>query len=302
MITIKKTRFLKVFGLIFEVYRNSSGIFAEHKVATVGPQHIFWPNTVKKGSVEHIYWLTLVAFTDRRTNSTFLYRNFAKMFEENPELFQRGFQPTIPRMTELFRAYRIAVPVSEIALFIERKCHLDELFEGNPLKIYEGFKDVDSLIKNLKRVAKKNGIKNIFPGAKEKIFCLLAMFLRELVYLQFDDMVPIDVWVQSISASTSVLKGEGYIKFQALGNRLRPLMRKVFHEYQDTDGAANATWILGKFGCTNCSRVDMSNLCPVYHMCKGSFERMRHSVSEKHYGAIQLPPKYRGKFKRPKVV
>jgi hypothetical protein len=299
MIKISKTRFLKVFGLIFEEYRNSSGIFAEHKVGTVGPQHIFWPNTVTKGSAEHIYWLTLVAFTDRRTNSTFLYKNFAKMFEENPELFQRGFQPTIPRMTELFRRYQIAVPVSEIALFIERKRHLDELFEGNPLKIYEGFNDVDSLIKNLKKVAKENGIKNIFPGAKEKIFCLLAMFLKEFVDLRFSDMIPIDVWVQSISASTGVMKGNGYIKFQALGKLLRPIMRKVFHDYQVIDGAANATWIIGKFGCTQCSRADMSNLCPVYQMCKGPFERMRHSVSGKHLGAIQLPPKYRGKFKKP---
>ena len=297
MITINKMMFLRIFGLIFEAHRNNAGIFKERSAKTVGPQNIFRPKNVAEGSKDHLYWLALVAFSDRRTNSTVLYRNFAAMFTRNPSLFRRGKYPSLQRMTKLFRSFRIALPQKEILFFIERKRHLDEIFEGDPLKIYEGSVDVISLMKNLKSVAKKNGIKNIFPGAKQKIFCLLAMFLREFVDLKFADVVPIDVWVQAISASTEVLVGEGYITSSPLERLLRLPMTELFEAYRNVDGAANATWILGKFGCTHCSRMNMSNLCPVYDICKGPFERMRHRTSNKHFGAIELPPKYKPKHK-----
>jgi hypothetical protein len=108
--------------------------------------------------------------------------------------------------------------------------------------------------------------------------------------------VPIDVWVQAISASTGILMNEGFIKSSPLERLLRLPMTEIFEKYRNIDGAANATWILGKFGCTHCGRIDMSNLCPVYHLCGGPFERMRHSLSNKHFGAIQLPPKYKPKY------
>jgi len=300
MIEVKKTVFLRVFHLIFEAYLNSAGIFAQHTAKSVGPQNIFRPRVVAPGSKDHIYWLALVAFSDRRTNSTVLYRNFAKMFNRNPTLFRRGVYPSLRRMTQLFRAYRIALPIKEISFFIERKRHLDEIFEGDPLKIYEDTVDVVSLMKKLKNVAKKNGIKNLFPGSKEKIFCLLAMFLREFVDLRFADVVPIDVWVQAISASTEVLTGEGFITSSPLERILRPSMTEIFEAYRSVEGAANATWILGKFGCTHCGRIDMSGSCPVYNLCKGPFERMRHPASGKHFGAIQLPPKYKPKYSNQK--
>jgi hypothetical protein len=295
MTNINKALFLQVFKLIFEAHKQGSNIFSEHTARTVGPQNIFRPANVGEGSVDHLYWLALVAFSDRRTNSTELYKNFAKMFKRNPTLFRRGCYPSVRRMTKLFRSYKIALPVMEIKFFIERKRHLDEYFDGNPLKIYEGCEDVSSLMEKLNQIAKENNIKNLFPGAKEKIFCLLAMFLREHADLKFADVVPVDVWVQSISASTGVIEGQGQIKFDALGHQLRPLIREAFSDYQNVDGSANATWILGKFGCTNCSRLDMTNKCPIYNLCKGPFERMRHPVSGKHLVAIQLPPKHKPK-------
>lgn len=296
MIKVNKTLFLKVFGLIFEAHLNNGGIFSERSAQTVGPQNIFRPSTVVEGSGDHLYWLTLVAFSDRRTNSTQLYKNFARMFARNPTLFRRGQYPSLQRMTKLFRTYKIALPVKEIAFFVERKRHLDEYFEGDPLKIYEGVEDVASLMRKIKNVAKINRVKNLFPGAKEKIFCLLAMFIREFVDLRFADVVPVDVWVQSICASTGILEGEGHVKFEALGHHLRPLMTEVFLSHRGVQGAANATWILGKFGCTYCSRIDMSTRCPVYHFCQSPFERMRHPVSGKHLGAIGLPLKHRPKY------
>lgn len=297
MIEVDKKRFLRVFGLIFEAHKNATGIFAKHSAETSGPQNVFWPQTAAKGSRNHLYWLALVAFSDRRTNSTFLYKNFAKMFEENGFLFERGFKPSIAQMTDLFRFYKIALPVKEIALFIERKSHLDDVFGGDPLNIYAGVEDVNGLMKKLKAIAKEKGIKNLIPGAAEKIFCLLAMFLREFVQMDFADIVPVDVWVQSIATSTGVLKGNGHIKFETLGHRLRPLMTKAFLRYRKVSGATNATWILGKYGCTHCAGTSMCNLCPVYRLCKGPFERMKHPDTKKHSGAIQVPPHYKPKHK-----
>lgn len=122
------------------------------------------------------------------------------------------------------------------------------------------------------------------------------MFLSEFVNLQFTDIVPIDSWVQSICATTEVLHGHGHIKFQTLGRRILPLMNKAFAPYRDIDGAVNATWILGKYGCTNCNKSNMESLCPVSPLCKGPFKSMRHPVSGKHLGAIQIPPKYIKKY------
>jgi len=289
MITINKTLFHEVFGLIFDGYAARTGIFSEHHATTVGPQHVYRPRRVQQGSVDHVYWLALVAMSDRRTNSTMLYKNFAKMFDRNPSLFVRGKFPTLKRMTTLFRQYQIAVPVGDIAFFIERKRHLDTYFGGDPFALFASAKNIDELMIHFKKLAKQYRIKTLFPGAKEKIFCLLAMFLREFEDLGFADVIPIDVWVQSIAASTGVLEGEGYIKFQKLEQSLRPAMQEVFKKHLNTDGAANATWVLGKFGCTHCHRRDMETLCPVYHLCQGPFTRTRHKVSGKHLGVIELP-------------
>lgn len=295
MIAIQSDIFLEIFELIFKAYANQTGIFEKQRAGSGAPQRVFCPKNVTKGSPDHLYWLALVAFTDKRTDSSSLYERFAFMFQRNSSLFRRGHIPSRRRMTELFRRYRIAVPVKEIGFFLERKRHLDLFFEGNPLKIYEGVSDIPSLMTKLKKVAKQNGVRKLFPGAKEKIFSLLAMFLWENIGLEFADIVPVDVWVQSIAASTTVLTGNGRINFNALERLLRPLVTKAFAEYRGVEGATNATWILGKYGCRNCRRVDMSNLCPVFRQCQGPFERTTHSVSGKHLGVITLPLNLHGK-------
>ena len=119
MISVNNALFFEIFGKIFDAFRQNFGIFARHTAIESGPQYKFKPKKVEVASRDHIYWLTLVALTDRRTNSTFLYKNFAKMFDRNPTLMGRGVYPSLRRMTKLFRAYRIAVPVSEIRFFIE---------------------------------------------------------------------------------------------------------------------------------------------------------------------------------------
>jgi len=292
MIQIDKKRLKEIFRLIFNAYANKTGIFATLRAENLGPQNVFRPQGVTIGDKDHLYWLTLVALSDKRTNSPILYRNFARMFHRNKSLFKRGVYPSLARMTNLFRAYKIALPVMEIAFFLQRKRHLDELFGGDPLKIYEGVSDIDELMKKLMAIAKKRGIRNLFPGAKRKIFSLLAMFLSEFTELEFADIVPIDVWVQSICTSSGVLIGSGQIDINVLEKMLRPLMTELFQEFRSIKGAPNATWIQGKMLCTNCARLDMSIACPIYHLCKGPFSRMRHPVSDKHYGRIQMPPQF----------
>ena len=289
MIGIDKTLFRRIFRRIFKAYVDHSGVFKELRAENFGPQNLYMPKGVETGNRDHLYWLTLVALSDKRTNSAMLYYCFAKMFSRNKNLFKRGEYPTLSRMTELFRAYKIALPVMEIAFFIERKRHLDELFGGDPLNIFVGTHDIDELMVKFDAIARQNGIANLFPGAKKKIFSLLAMFLSEFTELQFADVVPIDVWVQSIANSTSVLTGEGQIDINTLEQMLRPLMTSVFSEFKHLKGTSNATWIHGRALCTNCGRVNTSSLCSVYEECKGPFKRMRHPVSGKLYGRIQVP-------------
>lgn len=298
MIKISKTRFLKVFGLIFEAYVNSQGLFAEHTADTSGPQRTFRPSKLQKGSKEHLYWLALVALSDRRTNSIHLYKNFATMYDEDQTLFVQGAQPSLEKATELFRAYQIALPVKETRLFLERKRHLDVFFDGDPLKVYVGVDNVSDLMQKLSDIGKAQGIKVMFPGAAEKIFSLLAMFINELVQIEFKDLVPIDVWVQSISASTGVLNGKGKIGTRVLNRQLRPLIAKSFSSHMENEGVSNATWILGKFGCAHCGHQDMSKLCPVYHFCKGPFERAYHHETRRPIDVIQLPLKLKGKCEK----
>lgn len=297
MIKIRKKRLLEIFRLIFEAYQNRTGIFATHHAKSAGPQIKYRPANVQEGDANHLYWLALVAFSDRRTNSEWLYKNFARMFGDHPELFIRREYPTVERMGQLFRQYTIALPQGEIDFFLTRKRHLDECFDGNPLAIYENVRNVDELLKKLRSTARTHGIKNIFPGAKEKIFCLLAMFLREFVALDFDDVIPVDVWVQAIAVSTENLRGKGQIKFSTLERMLRPLVTQAFKPFLRVEGAANATWILGKHGCTLCAGRDMCRTCPIYQHCRGPFTRKRHPLSNKHLGVIFLPPDFKPKFK-----
>ncbi len=292
MIEIDKDRFKKIFRKVFNAYAKRQGVFAEFEADNAGPQKLSLPSAVTRGDKNHLYWLALVAFTDKRTNSATLYPCFAGMFDRNPKLFQRGYYPSVSKMTKLFRQYTIAVPVKEIAFFLERKKHIDLYFDGDPVKIFEGVTNVDELMKKLEGIKKTYRLENILPGAKEKMLCLWAMFVKELVPLEFADVIPIDVWVQSICSSVGVLRGSGNIKFSALERLLRPLMQELIYEFRYVEGVTNATWILGKKLCTHCSRKDMRILCPIYDLCEGPFKRMRHPVSNKHYGAIEVPSQF----------
>lgn len=299
LITIDENRFEEIFTLVFNAYANKTGIFAKHQAETLGPQFLYRPTRVEVGSKQHLYWLALVAFSDRRTNSSTLYRNFAKLFSRNRRLFEVGFYPTIRRTTRLFRKYKIALPVGEISWFIERKRHLDEFFDGDPIKIYENVSDVEELMMKLKRIARERDVRIPFPGAKMKIFSLLAMFLSELTTLQFKDVVPIDVWVQSICTSTGVIGGNGKIQVNKLEHKLRPLMTKLFSRFRHIKGAMNATWIHGKSLCTHCDRLNLHTACPVFHLCNGPFSRMRNPATGKHNGYIQVPPDFVPKGTKP---
>lgn len=290
MIRVNELQFDNVFEAIFAWYKENRGIFALYPAKVFGPQHVSFPKKVEEGSKEHLYWLALIALSDKRTSSTFLYRNFANMYDRNPRLFRREARPTLRRMRQLFRTYEIALPHKEVEFFLTRKHHLDEFFGGDPFEIYEGVKGTAELLKKLRKVGKEHGVSNVFPGSKGKIFCLLAMFLREFKDLSFENIVPVDSWVQAISTSTGVLEGRGNIKAQQLEKLLSPLMKEVFRKYEGVKGAANATWILGKFGCKTCKHIDTKGLCPVYDICKGPFKRARHHSSNKHLGVIQLPP------------
>lgn len=296
MVTIDEKRFREIFREVFCAYGNGKGIFEKLRANNFGPQNIHRPKGVEIGSPDHIYWLSLVALSDKRTNSSVLYRCFARMFTRNPSLFKRGVYPSLRRTKELFRRYTIALPVKEEAFFRERKRHLDELFDGNPLKIFEGVSNIDELMIKLKVLGKKYGIKNVFPGAKEKIFSLLAMFLSEFTDLQFADVVPIDTWVQAVAVSTGIVKGTGRIKDRVLEKLLRPLMTELYQEFRHVLGTSNATWILGKAACNRCCWENMSELCPIFNKCKGPFWRLRHAESDLHYGQFQIPPDWRNKW------
>ncbi len=295
MIKIKRALFHEVFTRIFEAYRQKWGIFYSYTAVVAGPQHRFRPKQVNVGSREHIYWLALVALSDKRTNSSVLYRNFARMFERHPELFHIGEYPTVEEMGDLFRRYQIALPRMEIGFFVERKRHLDKFFGGDPFLIYEGVGNIADLMERLRELGKRHGVKNMFPGAKGKIFSLLWMFLREFRQLEFSEVVPVDVWVQSIAVSTRGFHGIGTITSQRSEKSLRPLLNHAFANYREVEGAANATWILGRYGCRLCGGQDMRELCPIYDLCKGPFERPRHPVTGKHLGVVRLPVKYKSK-------
>lgn len=296
MITINQRRFRKIFRLIFTSHRNKTGIFSTLTAENSGPQKLYIPEDLTPGDEKHVYWLALVAMSDRRTNSRVLYRNFALMFSENPYLFTVGLSPSIDEMTRLFRQYQIALPVGEIFFFIQRKEHLDQFFNGDPRSIYEGVSNIDELIHKLRKIGRIHGIKILFPGAKGKIFSLLAMFLSELSDFDFADIVPIDVWVQAIVSSTGILKGKGQITVSSLEKELRPLMSKLHREFREDTGSVNATWILGRYGCNRCVGSDVSNTCPVYNLCKGPFTRHRHKFSGKHLGVITVPSAFKPKF------
>ncbi len=283
-----------IFSKIFVAYRDGTHLFSnpEFRASKIAPQKIFIPSGVEVGSHKHLYWLSLVAMSDRRTTSRHLYQRFAKLFSRNRKLFEIGYVPSLKRLEYLFRKYQIALPEKEIERFQRRKIHLDTYFEGNPLKIYEGFQTIEQILKNIDRIEKQSKIKIILPGAKAKILTLLAMFFYELgFHPDFQDLVPVDSWVQVISVSTGALTGEGKIRFTPLEKMIRPEMARVSNLFREIEGVQNATWILGNNLCANCARKCMRDVCPIFEECFGPFFRDRTELKN-HSGSIVLPPPY----------
>lgn len=296
MITFDERRFAHVFRKVFRAFEAQTHLFAVLSYKTVGPQHLNCPKKITVGSREFMYWLTLTAWCDKRTNSADLYAKMALLFSNHRQFFDVGYLPKEGYLANLFRRYGLGLMQSVPREFIERKRHLDSFFDGDPREIYRGTKTIEELMKKLQDLGRNSGVGNIFPGAKEKIFTLLAMFLSELSELDFGEVVPIDVWVQSISTSTGVLKGRGQIDHNEVERTLRPLMASLFNnKFRHVQGAANATYMLGVELCKTCRVRDHRATCPIYSDCNGPFKRTRHPESGKHYGRITIPPDYIGK-------
>lgn len=302
MIEVDVKRFETVFRRIFEAYVEKSHGFALYHAENSAPQIINKPKGVSFGGWGHLYWFTLVGMSDTRTTSATLYPRFAKMFDRYPIFFQIGYLPTEKRLAKLFKQYQIALPKKQIKFFIERKKHLDLIFGGNPLAIYEGVKTIDELMEKFERIKKIHGISNLFPGAKRKVFTLIALFLSEFTDLEFEDVIPVDVWVQSIANSTNSLSGEGVLDVNKLEQKIRPILTRVFRQFRNHPGASSATWIQGNKYCSNCHRTDMSALCAIDDLCHGPFLRMRHPETGKPYGRLERPFTLRGKFRDIPIV
>lgn len=85
------------------------------------PQTTFRPEGLEVGSVEHARWLFFAAMTDRREQSSQVYKGHGALWGEHPELYNeplrhQQFDLFLPQegLLELIGRYKIGMPASGV--------------------------------------------------------------------------------------------------------------------------------------------------------------------------------------------
>ncbi|HUY62618.1 MAG TPA: hypothetical protein VMV50_02425 [Candidatus Paceibacterota bacterium] len=274
-LTFDRPRAEAVFGTILEAYGARSHLYRlVHGANDDAPQRKFRPANVIPGSRDDLIRLYFAALTDRRQLSNEVYKTHARLWITHEWLYREEVLRRFSSWKELARILRhekVGVPEESARNWLLCADTLYRMFGGNPLQLYRE-NSIDGTLAWKRSEERRCGF-DALRGFGPKILSLLAMFYEELGVLpHVEGAFPVDVHIQRICISTSVVRGVGVAKSAAIVEFLRPQLCEVCYARRWKPlNLAHALWFIGNRECTRCHLLkDVHVRCPLYAACGGT--------------------------------
>jgi hypothetical protein len=244
------------------------------------------PKRVMKGSLEHIFFITLTASIDYQRDALSLWASSRKTFED-PEtryLFDpKGlFETPFPKIVRDMQKYKLSKKLQKDA-YILRTVGVTfyKKWNSNPLNFLRDCNwDAPTILKRLRNDTHLyNGrLVSDYPYLRgPKIGPLWLRMLRDNVGItQLKNLekvpIPVDRHIARATLTTGVIKG----KFSGRLDEIFEYVRKAWFESVKGLSIKNREmialdldeplWHLSKYGCTN--RDKITGDCPLFHKCE----------------------------------
>ena len=276
-ITFDRERAREVMRVVYEAHEAQTHLYRLfHRSNGEAPQRKYRPEGVVPGSRDDLTRLYFAAMTDRRQFSSEVYKVHAKLWESHRWLYREALLERLRSWEELepiLRKEKVGTPKESAKTWLPCADTLHHTFGGDPLKLFDGG-SIDKAIK-WKYEEENKRKRDPLPGFGPKILSLLAVFYEELGVLKHvDGAFPVDVHIQRIFISTSVVSYPGILKSAELAEFLRPRLCEIcYAEGWKPLDLSQAFWFLGNRACTRCSLLrDIHVRCPAYDLCDEAIE------------------------------
>jgi hypothetical protein len=274
-LSVDRSKVRECIDRTLSAYRERKGLFSFVHHLTNGPQHIYVPDGMEKGSLEHFRYFFFVTPTDHMQDSRTLYSNHMSLYADQPWLYsEKVLELGKEKLAETFQKYKIGLHNENARFWVNNAQTLQE-FGGDPVRI---FKHCGSTIEGVlawREEYRKEHKRNPLLCFEHKIASLYMLYLAEFGGLRF----PKDAFAVDVHVMFQMLQVGAVVLHERMGNtQVARVIRELicdecaYRPYEDKIDLANALWLRGNEGCSGCSKNKAAPiLCSIYEMCQGRF-------------------------------
>ena len=273
--TVDRSKVRECIDRTLKAYRERKGLYSFVHHLTNGPQHIYVPDGVEKGSPEHLRYFFFVTPTDHMQDSRTLYSNHLHLYADQPWLYsEKVLELGKGELAKTFQKYKIGLHNENARFWVNNAQTLQE-FGGDPVRI---FKHCGSTVEGAlawREKYKKEHKRSPLLGFEHKITSLYMLYLAEFGGLRF----PKDAFAVDVHVIFQMLQVGAVVLHKRMDNtQVARVIRELicdecaYRPYEDKIDLANALWLRGNEGCNGCSKNKAAPiLCSIYDMCQGRF-------------------------------
>ncbi|MDQ5962439.1 MAG: hypothetical protein QG653_246 [Patescibacteria group bacterium] len=252
---------------------------------------------MKIGSRDHLQWLFPTVGSDRRQESTNVYRNHSLLYHEKPGLYRGEAQHLEPRELEkILREFKFGIPEDTSRYWPHQARTLFKCFAGDPIKLLEYCGGTVAGVLAFKKNWRKEVGSLSLPGFGPKITSLLFLFYEELGKFPMpDDAFAVDVHVQRFFLQTKTVLLKERVIASMLERVLRPYLCGFCARFSKSKvDLAHALWQNGAKMCDVCTRQKGADvLCPIEKCCTGPVSTKTYTQKSTWEHPLVFQPKYK---------
>lgn len=290
--------------ILFDRFNSKEGIFGHN----IMPEDILpvWNSDltssgIKKGSYEHLMFITLVVSIDYQRDANRLWESGRKTFEDEETRWLFFPKEVVEKQHSQIKSammkhglYKVGTNprtgLGDVEIWSKVSKSFFDVYDSNPMNLIKQCK-----LNALKIFEKKFDLrfKQLFPYfSGDKIFPLWIRMLRDNVGLELTDIekipIPVDIHIARATFTTGCLQGKysGTVSNKELMKQIDEGWRKslsgINHEkLRYVLQLDESLWHLSKYGCRfrKGTRCKQKARCPVGHLCvdgtiKGSSKKL----------------------------
>lgn len=300
-----------------EWFEEGRGHFQHNNVANA-PQNLFMPASfsgrvpaqvsldgmyeqkpvvpMKKASLDHLQWVFPTVGSDRRQESTNVYRNHALLYHDMPELYRGEAQHwSREDLKRLLSSRKFGIPGDTSRDWPYQARTLFKSFGGDPIKLLEYCGGTVAGVLAFKENWKKENGAPTLPGFGPKITSLLYLFYEELGKFPMpEDAFAVDLHVQRFFLQTKAIVLKGTTHSSMMEKVLRPYLCGFSFRFDKSKvDVAHGLWQNGSKMCDVCTNTKGSDvLCPVEKECKGSVHTESYNTQRMWTYPLHFRPKF----------